>query len=261
MKRWASFFCQILFLCNLLGCHGAGSPMKDEATDSEAPIGPYQSKGLDRSAIRSNAVREAMSRIPRHKFVPKDVQQLAYEDRALPIGEGQTISQPYIVAFMTQEAAVSEGSRVLEIGTGSGYQAAVLAELGATVYTIEIVPELAELARRTLYDLGYEKVHVRSGDGWRGWPEEAPFDAILVTAAAPRPPEELLGQLAHRGRMVVPIEQPDSDGEHLMLIERENDDFITRDLGAVKFVPITGSARTTESPQPSALEELISGKK
>ena len=146
-----------------------------------------------------------MRKVPRHEFVPARWKRSAYEDRPLPIGHGQTISQPYIVAAMTELAALSEGDRVLEIGTGSGYQAAVLAELAAQVYTIEIVGPLAERAARTLESLGYASVRVRHGDGYRGWPEAAPFDAIVVTAAAPRVPPALLEQLTVGGRLVIPV--------------------------------------------------------
>ncbi|MGH7185866.1 MAG: protein-L-isoaspartate(D-aspartate) O-methyltransferase, partial [Pseudomonadota bacterium] len=151
------------------------------------------------------SVLEAMRRAPRHAFVPADMRELAYDDRPLPIGYGQTISQPYIVALMTDLLRLAPGDRALEIGTGSGYQAAVLAELGYQVYTIEIVPALAEQAAKRLSDLGYNAVHVREGDGYFGWPEAAPFDAIVVTAAAPQIPPPLLEQLKPGGRMIIPI--------------------------------------------------------
>lgn len=155
--------------------------------------------------IRSPAVLEALLTVPRHRFVDSSLAQLAYADYPLPIGYGQTISQPYIVAYMTEAAAISPEERVLEIGTGCGYQAAVLGELAQEVYTIEIIPELAERARRTLQALGYQNVHVKAGDGYQGWAEHAPYDAILVTAAPDHIPQPLIDQLALNGRMVIPV--------------------------------------------------------
>ena len=155
--------------------------------------------------IRSAEVLDALARVPRELFVPADVRHRAYEDSPLPIGYGQTISQPYIVAYMTEALETSPDHRVLEIGTGSGYQAAVLAELVREVYSIEIIPELAERARRTLADAGYRNVDVRTGNGYAGWPERAPFDRIIVTAAPPEIPPALVDQLAVGGRMVIPV--------------------------------------------------------
>jgi protein-L-isoaspartate(D-aspartate) O-methyltransferase len=228
---------------------------------AEQNVGPYVSQGLNRHGLKNPEVRAAMSRVPRHEFVPSEEQSHAYEDRAVSIGKGQTISQPYIVALMSENSAVTHGSKVLEIGTGSGYQAAVLAELGARVYTIEIIPELAERARETLDRLGYEqKVTVRQGDGWKGWPDEQPFDAILITASSPRIPRELLSQLANHGRMIIPLEEDKGHHERLTMIERNDDDFITRDLGAVKFVPLLGQARETAVPTPSpSITESVLG--
>jgi len=182
-------------------------------------------------------VLEAMRRVPRHELVPADVRAHAYADGPLPIGYGQTISQPYIVAYMTEQLRLEPQDRVLEIGTGSGYQAAVLSELCAEVYTIEIVEQLAERAVRDLERLGYRNVTVRQGDGYRGWPEHAPFDAIILTAAPPRIPEPLLEQLAIGGRMIAPV------GEHyqeLVLITRDTSGFRHQRLLPVRFVPMTG---------------------
>ena len=163
-------------------------------------------------------VLAAMWRVPRERMVPERYRDRAYADHPLPIGHGQTISQPYVVAVMTRALRVREGDRVLEVGTGSGYQAAVLAEMGARVYTIEIVPELAERARRTLADLGYaDRVTVRTGDGYAGWPEHAPFDAIIVTAAPDHVPQPLVDQLAPGGRLVIPVGRGDQE---LVLIEK-----------------------------------------
>ncbi|RME67961.1 MAG: protein-L-isoaspartate(D-aspartate) O-methyltransferase [Verrucomicrobia bacterium] len=190
--------------------------------------------------IRDPRVLEAMRRVPRHAFVPPDVQNLAYEDHPLPIGHGQTISQPYIVALMTELAEVGPGSRVLEIGTGSGYQAAVLAEIGAEVYSIEIIPELGERAREVLRRLGYDRVQVRIGDGSVGWPEEAPFDAIIVTAAPVHIPEPLREQLKVGGRLVIPV---GSIMQELRVVVREADGWRERAVIPVRFVPMTGRAR------------------
>lgn len=163
---------------------------------------------LQRRDITDPRVLLAMGTVPRHRFVPEAMAYQAYGDHPLPIGSGQTISQPYIVALMTQWAEVHPGDKVLEVGTGSGYQAAVLAELTEKVCSIEVRPELARQAAARLQELGYGRVRVRSGDGYQGWPEEAPFDAILVTAAAPRVPPALTAQLKEGGRLVIPLEDP-----------------------------------------------------
>ena len=181
-----------------------------------------------------------MRRVPRHAFVPASQRELAYTNRPLPIGYGQTISQPYIVALMTDLLRLARHSRALEIGTGSGYQAAVLAELGHLVYTIEIVSELAEPAAKRLSELGYGAVSARHGDGYYGWPEAAPFDGILVTAAASQIPPPLLEQLKPGGRMVIPIGASFLVQE-LMLIEKLADGTIrTEALLPVAFVPLVG---------------------
>lgn len=232
--------------------NGASPHEMDLRTLTEGGYGPFISQGLDRPQLTNQEVLKAMSRVARHLFVPSEVSRFAYEDRALAIGKRQTISQPYIVALMTQEAGISQGSKVLEIGTGSGFQAAVLAELGARVFSVEIISSLADEAKERLERLGYVNVTVRQGDGWKGWEEEAPFDAILVTAAAPRPPRELISQLANGGKMVIPIEDENTDGEILMVIEKRGDDLITRDLGLVRFVPITGTAREREENKQSS---------
>ena len=155
--------------------------------------------------VQNPAVLRAMARVPRHLFVPDDVRPFAYDDRPLPIGQGQTISQPYIVAYMTEALQLEPSHRVLEVGTGSGYQAAVLAEIVKQVHSIEIVPDLAENARRALADAGYRNVEVRTGNGYLGWPDRAPFDRIIVTAAPPDIPQTLVDQLATGGIMVVPV--------------------------------------------------------
>jgi protein-L-isoaspartate(D-aspartate) O-methyltransferase len=186
------------------------------------------------------AVIEALRSVPRHAFVPEWQLELAYGNHPLPIGAGQTISQPYIVAIMSQLLRVGKGDRVFELGTGSGYQAAVLAAMGVEVYTVEIVAELAERARQTLDDLGYDRVQVRAGDGWLGWPEAAPFDGIIVTAAAPRIPEPLVEQLKTGGRLVIPVGQPDG-AQQLVVYEKEaSGELVGRHHLPVRFVPVTG---------------------
>ncbi len=191
--------------------------------------------------VLGDNVLDAMRRTPRHAFVPAHLRGLAYADRPLPIGYGQTISQPYIVALMTDLLRLAPGSRALEIGTGSGYQAAVLAELGHEVYTIEIVPALAEQAAKRLSDFGYDRVHVREGDGYFGWPDAAPFDGIMVTAASSQIPPPLLDQLRPGGRMVIPIGAAFLV-QQLMLVEKLADGTIrTEALLPVVFVPLTRS--------------------
>jgi len=196
---------------------------------------------IERRGVDDPAVLAALSRVPRHLFVPEDVRAGAYADTPLPIGHRQTISQPYIVALMSQLLALKPGDKVLEIGTGSGYQAAVLAELGADVYTIEIVAPLAEQAQRTFRDLGYGAIHARTGDGYQGWPEQAPFDAIIVTAAPPQIPQPLLVQLKTGGRMVLPVGEAWQD--LLVLTKRADGSFDKRTVLPVRFVPMTGEAQ------------------
>ena len=187
--------------------------------------------------VSDKAVLEAMRRVPRHRFVPEALAHRAYEDNPLPIGQGQTISQPYIVAYMTEAAQVKKKSKVLEIGTGSGYQAAVLGELAREVYSIEILPPLAERARRTLAALGYKNVHVKAGNGYLGWPEHAPFDAIVVTAAPDEVPQALIEQLAVGGTMVVPVGAGEQD---MLIITKTKEGLIQKKTLPVRFVPMTG---------------------
>jgi protein-L-isoaspartate(D-aspartate) O-methyltransferase len=190
--------------------------------------------------VRDSATLRAMLSVPRHQFVPANLRDHAYADFPLPIGRGQTISQPYIVAFMTEQLGLTPRSRVLEVGTGSGYQAAVLAEIAAEVYTIEIVAPLAEEAAARLQRLGYGRVHVRTGDGYNGWAEAAPFDAIIVTAAAGFVPPPLVEQLRPGGRMVIPVGEVGAV-QQLMLVEKAADGrTATRTLIPVRFVPLTG---------------------
>jgi protein-L-isoaspartate(D-aspartate) O-methyltransferase len=182
----------------------------------------------------------AMQRVPRHEFVGPDMRRHAYINGPLPIGHGQTISQPYIVALMTDLADLHTGSRVLEVGTGSGYQAAVLAELGVEVYSVEIIPALARQAAERLEVLGYTNIHARLGDGYHGWPEQAPFDAILVTAAAREVPGPLIDQLRPGGKLVIPVGHPDF-GQELLLLQKAEDGSVSRyEILPVAFVPLTG---------------------
>jgi protein-L-isoaspartate(D-aspartate) O-methyltransferase len=189
--------------------------------------------------ITDAAVLEAMRQVPRHRFVPADQAANAYEDHPLAIGHDQTISQPFIVAYMTQALGLSPPDRVLEIGTGSGYQAAVLSTIVREVYTIEIIPELAAEATETLRELGYENVRVRQGDGYRGWPEAAPFDAIIVTAAPRAIPQPLIDQLAVDGRMIVPV----GDWyQELVIVTKTSEGVVEQKTIPVRFVPMTGEA-------------------
>jgi len=188
--------------------------------------------------ITDRRVLHAMASVPRHEFVPAAQHRWAYEDGPLPIGYGQTISQPYIVALMTQELALQAADRVLEIGTGSGYQAAVLAQLVKHVYTIEIVAALATRAARDLRHLGYSNVSVRAGDGYKGWPQQAPFDAIIVTCAPELIPQPLVAQLKEGGRMTIPVGPPMH--QELYVLEKDDGKIRQRDVLAVRFVPMTG---------------------
>lgn len=190
--------------------------------------------------ITNTRVLAAMNKVPRHEFVPEKLRAQAYEDYPLPIGYGQTISQPYIVAFMTEQLAPQPGHRVLEIGTGSGYQAAVLAELVSEVYTIEIVEPLAARAKIDLERLGYRNVKVRAGDGYQGWSEAAPFDAIIVTCAPDHIPRPLVDQLKEGGRMILPIGELGE--QQLYLLEKRGGEVHRQAVLAVRFVPMTGKA-------------------
>jgi protein-L-isoaspartate(D-aspartate) O-methyltransferase len=190
--------------------------------------------------ISDKAVLEAMLKVPRHLFVPADRVQLSYQDHPLPIGNEQTISQPYIVAYMSEAVEITKNEKVLEIGTGSGYQAAILGELAKEVYTIEIIPELADRARRTLSELGYKNVHVKTGNGYEGWAEHAPYDGIVVTAAPDEVPKALVDQLAVNGRMVIPVGVWDQE---MMIITRTSNGVIEKRTIPVRFVPMTGKPK------------------
>jgi protein-L-isoaspartate(D-aspartate) O-methyltransferase len=198
---------------------------------------------IENRGIRRPDLLRAMRSIPRHLFMPEGVRSMAYEDHPVPIGYGATISQPYVVALMTDLLAPAPAHRILEIGTGSGYQAAILARLAGEVYTIEIVPELARSAAKTLRALGYSNVAVRQGDGYKGWPEQAPFDGIILTAAPPSVPEALMGQLAKGGRLVAPV-GPQGAVQELLVVEKKPDGTVRRhSMGMVRFVPMTPGAK------------------
>jgi protein-L-isoaspartate(D-aspartate) O-methyltransferase len=193
---------------------------------------------IEARGIRNRQVLEVMRAVPRHRFVPEYLLGSSYRDSPLPIGEGQTISQPYIVALMTELLELQEHDRVLEIGTGSGYQAAILSRLAASVISVERFPSLARDAHKILAELGYENVRIEIGDGSLGWPEGAPYDAIVVTAASPQIPEPLMGQLADGGRLVAPIGPRWT--QHLVCVRRAGDDFRSEALIGVAFVPLIG---------------------
>ncbi len=192
--------------------------------------------------IKDKAVLEAMLKVPRHEFVLPELASRAYSDRALPIHENQTISQPYIVALMTQSVNLKPGDKVLEIGTGSGYQAAVLAEIVKQVYSIEIIKNLADESAATLSRLGYKNVKVKYGDGYRGWKKYAPFDVILITAAAPEIPQPLIDQLKVGGRMVLPVDRR-SFAQDLILLTKKKAGLLKKFITGVRFVPMTGEVR------------------
>jgi protein-L-isoaspartate(D-aspartate) O-methyltransferase len=249
MTRW-------VMLAALTACRADPSPAPVPAPAAPAAAVPRDDAAVaDRAAertkmvadtieargVRDTAVLAAMRRVPRHEFMPETVRARAYEDNALPIGFSQTISQPYIVAAMTEAARVGPGKRVLEVGTGSGYQCAVLAELGADVYSIEIVEPLAQRTHALLAHLGYDKLHLRIGDGYRGWPDAAPFDAIIVTAAPREIPQPLIDQLAVGGRMIIPVGD-NGKTQRLEVVERGSGGTTTDTLMDVEFVPMTGEA-------------------
>jgi protein-L-isoaspartate(D-aspartate) O-methyltransferase len=221
------------------GAAPPGAPVDDAFAPRREQMVAAQ---IEARGVRDPRVLAAMRRVPRHRFVPPAYEQEAYDDAPLPIGEGQTISQPYIVALMTELLRLRGDERVLEVGTGSGYQAAILAELAREVYSIEIVEPLARRAAATLAALGYGAVHVRAGDGYRGWPEAAPFDAIIVTAAPDHVPQPLVDQLKPGGRLVIPV---GGLWQQLLLITRTASGVERREIIPVRFVPMTGEGVRT----------------
>ena len=238
-----SLWLSLLFVS---GCHPANlqAPREVGATKADIPADEYKKERrrmvdeqIRARGIVDDSVLKAMAKVPRHAFVPAPVRHLAYADHPLPIGQDQTISQPFIVAYMTEAAEISKKEKVLEIGTGSGYQAAVLAEVAREVYTIEIIPELAARARSVLGELGYKNVFVKAGNGYLGWPEHAPFDAILVTAAPDEIPQALVDQLAVDGKMVVPV---GTTYQEMVVIKKTKKGVTEQRTMPVRFVPMTG---------------------
>ncbi|MFW6134646.1 MAG: protein-L-isoaspartate(D-aspartate) O-methyltransferase [Elusimicrobiota bacterium] len=230
-----------LIVLFVIGCMDASEPEAPHADNRYAVkrnhMVEYQIK--DRG-IENKRVLEAMRKVPRHKFVSPGYESMAYSDRPLPIGEGQTISQPYIVGLMTELAKPKKDDKMLEIGTGSGYQAAVLSLLCKKVYTIEIIKSLADTAGQRLESLGCKNTFIKHGDGFKGWPDKAPFDCIIVTAAPPEIPTPLIKQLKDGGRMVIPV-GPQWRWQDLFLIKKENGEIIKEKIAPVRFVPMTGN--------------------
>ena len=245
-------FAPLLLLLLLLACGPRDVSGEEAAGGANRPaVAAPAARAEERAAmvarqlagrdITDPRVLAAMRAIPRHEFVPAEIADAAYQDSPLPIGLGQTISQPYIVALMTQLGQAGPQSRALDVGTGSGYQAAVLAEVAGRVYSIEILCELAREAEARLARLGYRNVEVRCGDGYRGWPEAAPFDVIIVAAAPEEIPQPLIDQIAPGGRLVIPVGE---GHQELVVVERARDGSISRfSAGGVRFVPMTGEAQ------------------
>lgn len=246
MRSGATVF--LLALLVPAGCQSqqpATDPSGQESADShrfEPQRDTMVRQQIAARGIQDERVLAAMRSVPRHRFVPEPLKNRAHRDGPLPIGHGQTISQPYIVALMTELVNPQPDDRALDVGTGSGYQAAILAELVDKVYSIEIVPELGNEARERLQTLGIDNVRVRVGDGYQGWPEKAPFDVIILAAAPPKVPEPLVSQLAEGGRMALPVGS--AGRQELLLIEKDQAGEVTRrQLSAVAFVPMTGQAQ------------------
>jgi protein-L-isoaspartate(D-aspartate) O-methyltransferase len=233
-----SVLLSIMFLIFLAECtDGKRVPELEPKGDFKAMRKQMVESQIKSRGVKDARVLSAMLKVERHLFVPKEFQNSAYSDQPIPIGEGQTISQPYIVALMTELLELKGGERVLEVGTGSGYQAAILAELAGEVYTIEIIEKLASSAQKVLLELGYQNIRVKAGDGYLGWPEAAPFDAILITCAPDHIPKPLLDQLKEGGRMVVPV---GTYSQELKKIVKRSGKVETTDIIPVIFVPMTG---------------------
>jgi protein-L-isoaspartate(D-aspartate) O-methyltransferase len=227
----------LLILAVAMACMAA-APQEDELAVARQRMVAEQ---IRVRGVTDPAVLAAVEAVPRHLFVPEGERRNAYEDRPLPIGSGQTISQPYIVALMTSLLGIRPGDRILEVGTGSGYQAAVLSRLAGEVYSVEILKPLGERARRTLAELGYDNVHLRIGDGYEGWPSAAPFDGIIVTAAPPSIPQPLLRQLKVGGKLVIPVGKTYQD--LIVMTKRKDGGFDRDNVLPVRFVPMTGEAQ------------------
>jgi protein-L-isoaspartate(D-aspartate) O-methyltransferase len=231
----------VLIAVLLPACPAAKSPQPGDLTAQRQAMVEQQ---IEARGISDPATLAALRTVPRHEFLPMRLRSEAYADYPLPIGHGQTISQPFIVAFMTEAIRPQAGEKILEIGAGSGYQAAILAQMGAEVYTIEIVEPLAEMARQTLERLGYKNARVKSGDGFRGWPEHAPFDAIIVTCAPDKIPAPLVEQLRDGGRMIIPVGS--GMNQELVLLRKTGDKIEKQSVLPVRFVPMTGEAQSTK---------------
>jgi protein-L-isoaspartate(D-aspartate) O-methyltransferase len=231
-----------MVILSSLGCKGSSALPKGKTfADLRKEMVKNQ---IEARGVKDKRVLKAMLKVERHLFVPKAQVSNAYDDTPLPIGYGQTISQPYIVAYMTEVLKLKGNEKVLEIGTGSGYQAAILSLLCKEVYTIEIIKELGETARKRLKQLGYKNVYVKIGDGYKGWPEKAPFDAIMLTAAPDHIPAPLKQQLKNHGRLLLPLGEYFQD---LVLVQREGNKFKETRLLPVRFVPMTGKAQKKEN--------------
>ncbi len=239
MKRKVYFILVwVIFFSFSIGCEGdRRSPTSDSGRDFKAMREKMVETQIKGRGVKDPRVLSAMLKVERHHFVPKTYESQAYSDQPLPIGEGQTISQPYIVALMTELLGLKGEEKVLEIGTGSGYQAAILAELAREVYTIEIIEALAESAKNLLLKLGYQNIQVKTGDGYLGWPEVAPFDAIIVTCAPDHIPKPLIEQLKEGGRLVIPV---GTFSQELKKVVKRSGKIETTDVIPVIFVPMTG---------------------
>lgn len=243
-------FSDALFLAPLLlllpaCCEASPGENSDLAGRREAMV----EEQIEARGVTDPATLAAMRTVPRHEFVPLQLRDEAYGDHPLPIGHGQTISQPFIVAFMTEAIRPRSGEKILEIGAGCGYQAAILAHIGAEVYTVEIVEPLAEMARRNLARLGYKNAHVLRADGYRGWPAHAPFDAIIATCAPDRIPPDLVAQLREGGRMIIPV--GNSMSQELVLLRKQGGKIEQQSILPVRFVPMTGEARRNREAVPA----------
>ncbi len=243
MKKLANILLIFLFI---LACKN-NSPGQNKQQDSLQTSDPLLMQRLRmvetqiaQRGVKDSLVLRAMKKVPRHKFVPEFLKDFSYSDRPLSIGEDQTISQPYIVALMTETLKLGGDEKVLEIGTGSGYQAAVLAEIVSEVYTIEIIPSLGKRAKKLLDELGYKNVHAKIGDGYQGWPTAAPFDGIIVTAAPDHIPQPLIDQLKNGGRMIIPV--GDFYQELILLTKNKKGKIKKKSVLPVIFVPMTGDA-------------------
>ena len=240
-KTLLSFFILTVLTAQLMAQTLVDSP-KDQKTREKMVSFQIRSRG-----VSDKKVLNAMSQVPRHRFVPEELVSQAYADHPLPIGQGQTISQPYIVALMTEKLKLTGGERILEIGTGSGYQAAILAKVAKEVYTIEIKEQLYKKSNNLLRSLGFSKINTRHGDGYFGWPEAAPFDCIMITASIDHIPPPLLKQLKNGGRLVLPLGNPFSY-QYLSLVTKHDEQYTVKQITGVLFVPMTGHALDPNQP-------------